>query len=93
MNILINIHSVFEDDLALGTRLAFNDTQTTELLAGALIDSSTGGLSVSVEGNRRLTNNLSLALETRLFFEQEERDLAFAITQDDFIRLNLFYNF
>lgn len=88
-----NAPTIFEDDIALGARLALNDAQSTELLAGVLVDQSTGGSSLSIEGSRRLTNNLFLELESRLFYDQERSDPAYAVTKDDFIRVNLFYNF
>lgn len=88
-----NAPTVFEDDIAIGARLALNDAQSTEYLVGILVDQSSGGNSVSIEGSRRLTNNLFLELESRLFHDQDPEDLAYAITKDDFVRLNLFYNF
>ena len=88
-----NAPTVFEDDIAIGGRLAFNDTQTTELLAGAVIDQSTGGVFFSLEGSRRLTNQLLLNIESRIFFNQDEEDIAFSLDQDDYFRVNLSFNF
>ncbi len=88
-----NAPTIFEDDIAIGARLAFNDAQSTELLAGVLVDRSTGGNSISIEGSRRINNNFFVELESRLFHGQSSSDPAIAFTQDDFIRLNLIYNF
>lgn len=85
--------TIFEDDIAIGARLAFNDAQSTALLAGVLVDRSSGSNSISVEASRRLNNNFFLELESRLFHGQSAPDLATSVTQDDFVRLNLIYNF
>lgn len=85
--------SIFEDDIALGARLAFNDEASSELLAGAIIDESSGGTAVSVEASRRITNALFLELESRFFFDYSQSDLEFALASDDFIRLNARYSF
>lgn len=85
--------TIFEDDIAIGARLAFNDAQSTELLVGILVDRSTGGNSISIEGSRRINNNFFVELESRLFHGQSNTDPVISITQDDFIRLNLIYNF
>ena len=63
-NVPIN---VFENDAFAGTRITFNDTQDTEILAGAIVDTNTGGLIGSVEFQRRLGSNMLIEVEGRLF--------------------------
>ena len=85
--------TIFEDDLALGARLALNDAQSTEFLAGVLYDLSSGANSFSLEGSRRLNNNFLLELESRFFNHTQEDLLLSSLGEDDFVRLNLIYNF
>ena len=63
-NVPIN---VFENDAFAGTRITFNDPQDTEILAGAIVDTETGGLIASAEFQRRLGSNMLIEVEGRLF--------------------------
>jgi hypothetical protein len=83
----------FEDDIAVGTRIAFNDTQSTETLMGIIWDRNTGGKFFNLEASRRIGDSWLLELQTRFFFGQADEDPAFAITRDDYIELFLTYNF
>lgn len=85
--------TIFEDDIALGARLALNDAQSTEMLAGLLFDRSSGGNSISIEGSRRINNNLLFELESRFFNNAGNDDPLSALSEDDFIRANLVYSF
>ncbi|CAM2069377.1 hypothetical protein SCOR_28660 [Sulfidibacter corallicola] len=77
----------FDDDVFVGTRLALNDTWSTELLAGVVIDGSGGGNFVNVEGQRRITDHLTLSLEYRAFTGTEAEDPLHAFRDDDHFRL------
>lgn len=59
--------NVFDNDAFVGTRITLNDTQDTEILAGAIIDTETGGLIGSVEFQRRIGSNMLAEVEGRLF--------------------------
>jgi len=85
--------TILEDDIALGGRLALNDEQSTELLAGVLYDLSSGAHSVSIEGSRRINNHLLLEIESRFFNNADQEPLLFSFNEDDFVRLNLVYSF
>jgi hypothetical protein len=84
---------IFEDDIAIGTRLAFNDTQSTEVLMGVIWDRNTGGMFFNLEASRRIGENWLLDLQTRIFLGQDEDDPAFTVSQDDYLELFLTYNF
>lgn len=69
-------NTIFENDVFVGTRIALNDVQDTEFLAGAIIDDQTGGVFASAEFQRRMGDTLLLEIEAR----------AFAAKDDPFIR-------
>ena len=88
-----NFQTIFEDDIALGTRVAFNDAQSSEALAGVLWDRNTGGTFFSLEASRRLGDHFLLALESRLFMGQDRNDPAFLVSRDDHLKFSLTYNY
>ncbi|MEM9723904.1 MAG: hypothetical protein AAF909_00380 [Pseudomonadota bacterium] len=57
----------FDNDAFLGTRVTLNDTQDTELLAGAIIDGETRAVIGTVELQTRLGEATLLELEGRYF--------------------------
>ena len=77
----------FEDDIALGARLAFNDVQSSELLAVAVVDRSGGGSFVSIEGNRRVGQNWTVGVEARAFFGMQSTDPLYALRRDAYVGL------
>lgn len=85
--------SIFEDDIALGARLAFNDAQSSEALIGLIWDRNTGGKFFNIEASRRISDNFLLEAQGRFFSNQKASDPAFSFTKDDYIELFLSYNF
>jgi hypothetical protein len=86
----------FDDDLFAGARLAFNDTQDTSALVGAVVDRHTGAIAAFVEAERRLGSRLVVALESRLFLDLQATDPSDALAplaQDSFVTLRLSYFF
>lgn len=79
----------FDDDVAFGTRLAFNDTQSSELLAFAVIDRGGAGSFVSVEGSRRLGSSWTVAVESRGFFGVQSNDPLYALRRDGYVGVTL----
>ncbi len=69
-NVPIN---VFENDAFAGTRITFNDPQDTEILAGAIVDTETGGLIGSVEFQRRVGSSMLIEVEGRFFKGSDDR--------------------
>jgi hypothetical protein len=57
----------FEDDVFVGTRLALNDTKSTDLLAGVIVDRDTQASQFSVEANRRISDGWTFSAEARAF--------------------------
>jgi hypothetical protein len=85
--------SIFEDDIAVGARLAFNDAQSSEALIGLVWDRNTGGKFFNIEASRRLSDSFLLEAQGRFFTNQKSSDPAFAFSKDDYIELFLTYNF
>ena len=78
------------NDIAIGFRWTANDVQSTTLLAGAIIDLDHQSMGVSLEAERRLTNNLSLSVEARFQTNIDPADqILSSIKDEDFIRLQL----
>ncbi len=77
----------FQNDLFLGTRLALNDVQGSELLTGAIIDLESGALLLSAEGSRRLGDSWSLSLEVRAFVNSGSELPLSAFSRDHYVQL------
>lgn len=84
---------IFEDDIAIGARFAFNDVQSSTALMGVVWDRNTGGMFYNIEASRRIGDSWLLDLQGRFFIDQKPEDLARALTRDDYVELFLSYNF
>lgn len=78
-----------QDDLAVGSRLTFNDTQDTDLLALVAFDLDGSTRFFSVEGNRRLGANWEVELEVRAFSNPDPREVVSAFRSDDYAQLSV----
>lgn len=78
-----------DDDLFLGTRIAFNDTADTALLAGAVRDLGNGSSGALIEGSTRLGNNWTAEIEGRFFFDVDDQDLLQAFREDSFLNFRV----
>ena len=56
-----------QNDLFTGLRLAFNDTQSSEVLAGAFLDLDDDSTSLRVEASRRVFGDARISLEAQSF--------------------------
>ncbi len=83
----------FEDDIATGMRLAFNDAQSSEALVGLLWDRDSGGKFLNIEASRRIGSDWLLEMQGRFLFDTSPSDPAFALSRDDHLELFLTYNF
>ncbi len=79
----------FEGDVTFGGRLAFNDVQSSELLAFVVADVEGDGNLLSVEGSRRFGSDWIVTLETRVFFGAAPEDFLYGLRQDDYVGLAL----
>ena len=88
-----NAPTLFNDDFGMGARFTFNDIQSTEFLAGLIVDRNNGGKFLNIEGSRRLGESWVLDLQGRFLFNTARSDPAFSLNRDDYIELFLTYNF
>lgn len=79
--------SVLDNDIFIGTRLAFNDVQSSDLLAGVIIDADYQSQSWFVEASRRIGNSVKVNLEARIYQQIDPEDrLLYVIHKEDFIQ-------
>jgi hypothetical protein len=83
----------FENDLFTGLRLTLNDEQSSELLAGVIVDVTDGGRFWSFEASRRLWSNWRIEVDMRLFNGIPSSDLSSSFEKDDFIQASLAWYF
>lgn len=86
-------YSLFQNDIFVGGRLAFNDTQSTTVQAGWIIDPESGGVVTALQADRRLRENLKLAVELRMFSGISADSLLTFVRKDDMLRAELTWYF
>lgn len=60
------------NDIFTGFRIALNDTDDTNIIAGIVSDVKNGSLYSSIEASRRLTESWNIEIEGRLFIETKD---------------------
>lgn len=80
-----------QNDLFLGSRLALNDVNSGELLAGFSYDLDFQSTSFLVEASRRFGDSVKVSLDVRLFNVDEIEDPVFQFRKDDHIQLTAQY--
>lgn len=81
--------TLLDEDIFVGGRFVLNDVQSSEALAGAIIDLETGASLLSVELARRLGDRWRLEAELRAFVGEEEDPFLAAFTRDDYLQIEL----
>ena len=79
----------FENDIFFGFRFTLNDAQSTELLAGAVIDLDGDATLFNIEASRRLDDHWKLELETRIFHNISPEDFQYSMRNDDYLQITL----
>lgn len=77
------------NDIAIGTRFTVNDEADTTLLALVAADLDHRSRFISVEGSRRLSDNLSIDIEARLFSNAQPQSQLYPLRSDDYLELLL----
>jgi hypothetical protein len=78
----------------IGSRIAINDEQSSEILLGFVVDNQTGDMSfLRLESSRRLRENLSMALEINVIGEPPVASVPGEFRDDDYIQLSTSYYF
>ena len=85
--------NTLENDFFFATRLAFNDVQSTEIVASALGDVGRSTRALFVELDRRISDQLSLNIEVIHLLSIDQADIHYDTRRDSFIDLRLIYNF
>lgn len=79
----------FNHDVFVGVRWALNDVWSSQLLAGAVFDVSTGDQLINVEAERRLSERWKVSMEIRAFEGVKRRDPLRSLQQDDYMGLEI----
>lgn len=92
----------FEHDVLLGWRIAFNDSRSSELLAGVISDIHSAEQAWKIKGSTRLNDTSKFSIEARLFNTKQQVPSPFAtlttqpsdeklypFTDDSFLRADL----
>ena len=83
----------FNNHTFIGSRLAFNDVQSTDILAGAIINNKTGSAFLNIEASRRLFESFKLRLELRAFTNVSADDFFYSFRKDGHSRIELEWYF
>jgi len=79
----------FQNDMLFGTRITLNDVQSTQILAGVLIDLGGAARSYNVEAERRIGDRWKVSLEMRGVFHASPGDFLYSFRRDNSFRLNI----
>jgi len=80
---------VFNNDLFAGARFAFNDVQSSEVLAGAVVDVDNQSKTFRIEASRRIGDSWKLIGELQVFSDIDDNDPLKAFEQDDFLLVEM----
>jgi len=80
---------IANNDIAIGSRLTFNDAQDTSLLALVASDLDQRERFISLEGSRRLGGDMSASIEARFFSNTTPQTQLYSLRDDDYIELLL----
>ena len=81
--------TIADNDVFVGTRLAFNDVQDTTVLAGLSYDTDTGETFINIEAERRFGDDWSGELRVRAFNGAGQGDTTAWLQKDDYVQLSL----
>jgi len=87
------LRSPFDRDLFLGGRYAFNDVQSSEILAGVVVDTELLSRSYRVEASRRVGDSWRATLEMQVFSNIDQKDVLAVFESDDFLLVEMAYFF
>lgn len=89
-----NATTNLQNDVLIGTRWAFNDAQSSEILLGMIQDIDYHSISLSLEASTRISNHFKVSLEGIDFSYVNNQDSAVRqVQKDGFIKLALNYYF
>ena len=83
----------FQNDLMTGVRFVMNDTQSTELLVGAITDLEDRSQFWSLEASRRIGDNWKAEVLARAVASVDDKNTISAYKQDNLFSFRLYYYF
>jgi len=79
-----------QNDVFLGSRIAFNDTQDTAILIGGISDLESNSTIFSIEASRRIGSNWKAEVEARIFNNIDSDEMILSNFQEDsFLRFSV----
>ena len=88
-NITGSTGTAFQNDIFIGSRIAFNDTQDGSILFGGIFDLENSSTIFSIEAERRFFQNWKAGLEVRIFSNFKEEELLYSFRKDSFVQLSV----
>ena len=82
-----------QNDIFFGSRLAFNDMQSSEMLVGLGADVEHSAFSFIVEANRRFGESVKVSIDVRLMQSSAPNDVLYSLKDDDHLQLAVEYYF
>ncbi|NRA37541.1 MAG: hypothetical protein HRU15_05335 [Planctomycetes bacterium] len=82
-----------QNDIFVGLRLSMNDTQDTALLFGVVQDLDDSGYLLNLEFERRLNDSFKIEVQARAFEDAATTDPVYAFRRDDYIQVEIFFNY
>jgi len=79
----------FNDDIFIGSRLAFNDAADSQILGGMVSDLNGDGHFLNIEASRRLGDAWKIELEMRWLVAIDPANPLFSLNRDDHVQLEL----
>jgi hypothetical protein len=78
-----------QNDIFLGSRIALNDAQSSELLMGFGTDLDHSASTFLIEATRRFGDNIKASLDLRILQSSEINDQLYSLRKDDYMQLSL----
>lgn len=88
-----NSTNPFNNDLFVGSRLAFNDVQSTDAVFGFIKDTKLNSTLFRLEGNRRLFANYKISIEYFGFLQVDKKDFMYNFRKDSKFQIEIFRYF
>ena len=85
--------SPFENDIFIGTRFTLNDVNSTDFLAGFIVDADDHTTSASFEGSTRIGDTVRVTLNIYLFENVDEDSAFYSLRKDDQIEAKIAWYF
>jgi hypothetical protein len=81
--------SGLDDDVFIGTRIAFNDVKSTELLMGGIFDRTKSTQLYKIEASRRLAESWKVALLANLLNEVSTKEILYNFRMDNLVQVRI----